>query len=57
MDKRLGKGLGALITEKPDTSEKINKLQIETIKPIKVKVCKGTREKPVIKSKLSLIRS
>jgi len=35
MDKRLGKGLGALITEKPDSAEKINKLRIESIVPNK----------------------
>jgi len=35
MDKRLGKGLGALIMEKPDSAEKINKLRIESIVPNK----------------------
>ena len=35
MDKRLGKGLGALITEKTDASEKISKLNIESIVPNK----------------------
>ena len=35
MDKRLGKGLGALITEKPDSAEKINKLRVESIVPNK----------------------
>jgi len=35
MDKRLGKGLGALIPEKAEASEKVSKLKVESITPNK----------------------